>query len=508
MIAASSVRHSAVIASALVSFLFVGIFITIRRSNKQDVGHAILRHSGCVSINFIQQSSETSVSATATSSTATYWPPTQSRISLALPSEYEEPVLSIPQWCANRFEIPYLTNMSKTQTEYCNPVTSTGSFRCFNTPLGRKERTDSFCMSALSLFNPKEKQFQIDCDLRHKDQEEVEKPIIPIQQFPYYWYQTGPRILMERYLKFTPSIEHVPELAKEPRKFVILVRREEAVFNIWHQMMELMALTWTLDVLRISLDLVTGLPLFTLDDIENTRIVIEDNWADGPYLSLWTMFAKRPIIRLSEISAEDSRDPETIIFPFPGETNPMWQVDWKAQSCDHSTLLNVFLKRVLHFYTIKRNIKQDDSPLILTFIDRREKRRLTDKEDYVEELKKMYPVVQIQTIDFAAIPFMEQLKIVVNTDILVGVHGAGLTHTLFLPPGSAVVEIQPPDVSPKGYRSLAHLLGHHYFSGHALGSQGDWAFEDVFLEKDRFMRLVGIAIASMYNRGSRNDDVI
>lgn len=37
--------------------------------------------------------------------------------------------------------------------------------------------------------------------------------------------------------------------------------------------------------------------------------------------------------------------------------------------------------------------------------------------------------------------FVEQLKIVQNTDILIGMHGAGLTHMLFLPAWAAVFEV-------------------------------------------------------------------
>ena len=71
--------------------------------------------------------------------------------------------------------------------------------------------------------------------------------------------------------------------------------------------------------------------------------------------------------------------------------------------------------------------------LVLTFIDRKEKRLLVNKEEYISNLKSKFPVVKIELVNFAAFSFAEQLRIVRCTDILVGVHGAGLTHGMFLP---------------------------------------------------------------------------
>lgn len=39
------------------------------------------------------------------------------------------------------------------------------------------------------------------------------------------------------------------------------------------------------------------------------------------------------------------------------------------------------------------------------------------------------------------IPFTKQLEITHNTDVFIGMHGAGLTHLLFLPDWAAVFEV-------------------------------------------------------------------
>ena len=172
--------------------------------------------------------------------------------------------------------------------------------------------------------------------------------------------------------------------------------------------------------------------------------------------------------------------------------------------------MRVFSQRVLDFYHIGDEL-ESKRPLVLTFIDRK-KRFLVDKEKYIKGLKSKFPGVDIRLVDFAALPFSEQVKMARATDILVGVHGAGMTQGIFLPPGSTMVEILPPNLGHKGYRNLAKLLGHRYFSSHGIEhptivKTGDWHDEEVFLEEDRFMSLLEVSVKSMYNSGTHNIDI-
>lgn len=85
---------------------------------------------------------------------------------------------------------------------------------------------------------------------------------------------------------------------------------------------------------------------------------------------------------------------------------------------------------------------------------------------HIERIKSQFPEVNIQLTEFENMSFKEQLEPVHNTDILVGVHGAGLIHGIFLRPNSALVEIMPPGLDHKGFRNLAKQMGHLYFRAH------------------------------------------
>jgi glycosyl transferase family 61 len=66
------------------------------------------------------------------------------------------------------------------------------------------------------------------------------------------------------------------------------------------------------------------------------------------------------------------------------------------------------------------------------------------------------PGVALKVIDFASISFKEQINIIGNTDILISVHGNGLSHILFLPATAAAIEILPLDSLTVDYMLFAH----------------------------------------------------
>jgi capsular polysaccharide biosynthesis protein len=58
----------------------------------------------------------------------------------------------------------------------------------------------------------------------------------------------------------------------------------------------------------------------------------------------------------------------------------------------------------------------------------------------------------------------EQVTLASNTDVLVGMHGAGLVHALFLPPWAGIVELYPAYCSTRlrHFRRLAAWRGLAY----------------------------------------------
>lgn len=399
-------------------------------------------------------------------------------------------------FCAERFGTEYLHGFSKLPTNYCD-ANSTARFICFSYKAS-DQRTDSFCIGGPSVLHAGEKAFKLDCVVRNLDREETAQGVPQLHSFPAYWYNTGPHAIMRDHVKLDRFQE--PALDAESHGISFMIRRENNNQNFWHTMMEIMSLTYSLDILRSTVDPSTQKPFVTDRALEDSRVVFLDDLADGPFYDLWTLFSGKPSVRLKDISAHDV-EPTTLLIPLPGSSNPFWQGDWVEFGCGESVLLKTFSRRVLDFYNISDGLPRPERPLTLTMIDRKQKRRLLDKDVYWAALNAKYPSIKMQLVDYAALPLSEQIRISHLTDILVGIHGAGLTHGMFLPPNSTLVEILPPQLEHRGFDNMAKSLGHHYFSTHGSEhdspeNNGDWQHDDIFIEQGRFMDLMEEAIAS------------
>jgi capsular polysaccharide biosynthesis protein len=69
----------------------------------------------------------------------------------------------------------------------------------------------------------------------------------------------------------------------------------------------------------------------------------------------------------------------------------------------------------------------------------------------------------------------QQLATIANTDVLIGMHGAGLVHTLYLPPHAQLVEIYPKSFA-KGHNPFKAIAGWRGLGYHT------WRNEDSMLE--------------------------
>lgn len=422
---------------------------------------------------------------------------------LGLPDAY----LTTPsesQFCSEKFDTSYLENLRDSATEYCN-VTSRSSLVCFHTAITNDHRRiDSFCFGENAAYDPALQKFNLDCELGELEKPEVLDSIPEFGHFEPYWYDTGPQAILDGWVQLeSDQGERLPS----PSNYTILIKREGSG-NIWHSLLEILSMTMTLDVLQMTWRPDHSRPFFTGLDADNTQVVVLDDKDDGPYFKLWSIFANKPTLRLKDLP--DDQPPQNVIVPLAGGSNPFWQGDWEVLPCEDSSLLRTFTQRVLDTYDLgDYEIPQTDD-VVITFINRVGSRRLVDQDDYLDQVQAAFPHTNVQSIDFAAIPFHTQLEIIRNTTVLVGVHGAGLTHGMFLPPRSVMVEILPPSLNHKGFRNVASLFGHSYLSAHGSKppsvKRDDWHGEDVYLTKEKFMDLMSAAIRIMYNSGPRNFD--
>lgn len=428
------------------------------------------------------------------------------------------------EFCAKRFGPRYLNELRDQRIQYCS-ADSSANLTCFHSHTQSNGNRDSFCIGQGALLDVNSRTFNLDCAVRQPTNNESSHGIIPFTDIRSYWYETGPGFLFRKFVivksgALPPSISQALK-SPDSRPFTVLVKRE-GHSNIWHSLMEIWSMTMSLDVLRLTHD---GDNLnnrfFSIPrDIPRTQVVVLDDQDEGPLFPLWGMFAGREPVRLSNILEDPEQaqafaeTPQNLIIPLAGGSNPLWQNDWEDRDCKDAPLLRVFTRRVMQLFGIEfQTGRRQVKPLNVTFIDRRGSRKLLDQDVLLEAARKRFPEVNFQALDFGAISFPEQLRRIQSTNVLVGVHGAGLTHTMFLREnGAAVIEIQPSSMSHKGFKNLAQMLGHKYFSAHAemVGNEGEgkgqkrdlvrrdrWHWADIRIEEEAFLGLIGEAVESM-----------
>jgi protein O-GlcNAc transferase len=440
--------------------------------------------------------------------TATVIAAGEEKQALSLPAEYTT-IPAEPAFCAKRFGTTFLNDLRDSATQYCN---QSSALTCFHTwTVG--DRWDSFCFGKGAKFDRDGGKFHLHCDLGQQTESDLEQTVFEdAPRFPSfdklqkYWYDTGPPLVFDGWVQMDNESQ---SSSKKTENYTILVKREGAT-NHWHSLMEIYSMTLSMDVLQITPQPADSTPFYIAErDTPNTQVVILDDHPDGPYFDMWSLFTKKPVLRFNDLTGDTTF--ENLIVPLAGGGNTLWQGDWEVNSCEKSKLLNTFANRALTLYGLNDTKPRQSEKITLTFIHRVSGRKLANHTEYLERLQQRFPLVNVRSIDFAAISYKDQLKIIQESDILAGVHGAGLTHGIFLPPGSAMVEILPPGLNHKGFRNVASLRGHDYFSAHAENQnsahQGDWHSEDVYLDIERFMDVMNVAIKAMYNKGMRSYDV-
>lgn len=178
-------------------------------------------------------------------------------------------------------------------------------------------------------------------------------------------------------------------------------------------------------------------------------------------------------------------------------------------------MFNAFSEHVLHRLQIKQNPPEKAKKLRVTFLARETKyRKVLNEKELIQRIKSNSNY-SVKRVNFGRdIPFKEQLKISRNTDIFIGMHGAGLTHLLFLPKWASLFELYNCE-DPNCYKDLARLRGVNYVTwenrtllesinaGYEGGEHEK--FKNYKFDVDEFERLVQKSADSVLNHPEYNE---
>ena len=136
-----------------------------------------------------------------------------------------------------------------------------------------------------------------------------------------------------------------------------------------------------------------------------------------------------------------------------------------VSGCHSTALYRSFSEYVLHRLKIKQEGPKQDKLRVTLLARGTAFRNVLNQDAIIKGLKaKLSKEIELNVVTYSKeTPFIEQLKQTYNSDIFMSMHGAGLTHLMFLPNWGAVFEIFNCD-DADCYLDLARLRGVKYFT--------------------------------------------
>ncbi|KAI0240491.1 EGF domain-specific O-linked N-acetylglucosamine transferase [Lamellibrachia satsuma] len=211
--------------------------------------------------------------------------------------------------------------------------------------------------------------------------------------------------------------------------------------------------------------------LYVAQHINNTfstdvNIIMWDTSGSGYgdfFSATWKAFTDHSIVHLKEYDGKKVcfRD---LMFPLlPRMRYGLYYNMPLIPGCKKSGMLRAFSQHVLH----RLNATQEGplrNKIRVTLLSRGSMYRNILNEDELANGLKTIQDYEVKLVRFdRRLPFIDQLKVTQNSDIFIGMHGAGLTHLLFQPDWGVIFELYNCE-DTECYKDLARLRGLHYIT--------------------------------------------
>ena len=225
---------------------------------------------------------------------------------------------------------------------------------------------------------------------------------------------------------------------------------------------------------------------------EVTRIVLLDPNPNGSLdPGLRVLFSRRnPLARRADFGSRRVRFRHGVFVP-PGYSSVLWARQHGDTSGPMVGLLVDYGRFVRAAFGVPLPDLPSPSPVRVTLLDRRPNAwgggvllRQFRSTAAIRDALRAIPGVIVEVVDPAAFSLTDQVRMAAQTEILVGAHGAGLSHALAMPEHGAVVEVvaRPAKDTYRLYPNMAAWTGrlfHRFECVEKFGLRGSVLDPDV-----------------------------
>lgn len=125
-------------------------------------------------------------------------------------------------------------------------------------------------------------------------------------------------------------------------------------------------------------------------------------------------------------------------------------------------------KRLSVFFVLRRDYSRyggnntGSSRVMSNFVSR----KIRNEHELLTSIHGSFPEFQVRAKQLDEHTMTEQLQFLAHTDVLIGMHGAAMTLSMFMPPGGAVIELWPRYQRNYNWHmeAIARWSGHRYYS--------------------------------------------
>lgn len=228
--------------------------------------------------------------------------------------------------------------------------------------------------------------------------------------------------------------------------------------------------------LQISQTLDTWIMMKALDwSNEDTQIVYLDKGIPSPMDELRHLLLAplRPAARTRDMLQEQKDSGKgtgiiefgtALIAPYEW-TGPMTRHLDNYEPCARTKLIADFRSEAMAVVGVEDQ-KNVTGSCVLTIISRRDYEGRKLQRVWVNEQEVLDRMIAdfgdrctMRAVDFVGIPIAEQIRTIVNSDIVVGMHGAGMANVMWTRPDTLVIEIFPKPRRRWGFRNICQHVG-------------------------------------------------
>ncbi|KAF4316882.1 hypothetical protein BBO99_00004181 [Phytophthora kernoviae] len=193
---------------------------------------------------------------------------------------------------------------------------------------------------------------------------------------------------------------------------------------------------------------------------------------------------------------------DVVIAPFE-LSGPMMQHLDDSEPCYDSELFRSFRQQSLLTLNVTPEVEREVGlttirPMIVTVITRRPyggrklQRVWVNEDEVMANMRIEYKGlnVEFRSVDYVNFTLAEQMKTTIESDMIIGMHGAGMVNVIWARPMTTIVEIFPKERFRWGYRNMCQFVGcswHDFRGGEDIGENPAPNTKDKRIPYDEWM---------------------